>query len=104
MKINGSIFERLRPGSNAPTDSVHTTRDGGTAKPVAPAAPTAARRDSVQISDSARSLASRAESDDRAKMDPERVAELRQKVYEGAYKSLDVVDQVARRILTRGDI
>ena len=29
---------------------------------------------------------------------------LRQKVLAGAYNSLDVVDQVARRILTRGDL
>jgi hypothetical protein len=37
-------------------------------------------------------------------VDPERIAELRRKVYEGAYNSLDLVDQVARRILTRGDL
>lgn len=104
MKINGSIFDPLRPDRNASTDSTHATRDGGTAKPVAPVAPVSARRDSVQISDSARTLASRAESDERAMMEPERVAQLRQKVYEGAYNALDVVDQVARRILTRGDI
>lgn len=104
MKINGSIFDRLRPGANTPTDSIHAPREGGPAKPVTPVAPVPARGDSVQISDSARTMASRAESDDRTKMDPERVAELRQKVYEGAYNALDVVDQVARRILTRGDI
>ena len=104
MKINASIFDPLRPDRNTPADSVHAPRDGAAAKPVAPVAPVPARRDSVQISDSARTLASRAESDERAKMDPERVAELRQKVYQGAYHALDVVDQVARRILTRGDI
>lgn len=104
MKINGSIFDPLRPDRNTSSDSVHAPRDGGTSKPVAPVAPVSARRDSVQISDSARTLASRAESDERARMAPERVAELRQKVYEGAYNALDVVDQVARRILTRGEI
>jgi anti-sigma28 factor (negative regulator of flagellin synthesis) len=36
--------------------------------------------------------------------DPERVAELRTKVLNGAYNTLDVVDQVARRILLRGDL
>jgi hypothetical protein len=36
--------------------------------------------------------------------DPERVAELRNKVLTGAYNTLDVVDQVARRILQRGDL
>ena len=104
MKINGSIFDPLRPDRHTSTDSVHASRDGGPAKPVAPVAPVSARRDSVQISDSARTLALRAESDERAQMDPERVAELRQKVYQGAYNALDVVDQVARRILTHGDL
>lgn len=104
MKINSSIFDPLRPDRATQTDSTSANRAGGTAKPVSPAAPASARGDSVQISDSARKLASRAESDDRAQMDPERVQQLRKKVYEGAYNSLDVVDQVARRILTRGDI
>ncbi|MCA2986373.1 MAG: hypothetical protein INH02_03015, partial [Gemmatimonas sp.] len=35
---------------------------------------------------------------------PEREAELRQRVLSGAYNTLDVVDQVARRILSRGDL
>lgn len=104
MKINSSIFDPLRPDRSTPTDSTSAARAGGAAKPVSPTAPASVRRDSVQISDSARTLASRAESDERAQMEPERVAELRKKVYEGAYNSLDVVDQVARRILTRGDI
>jgi hypothetical protein len=37
-------------------------------------------------------------------LEPDRVAELRNKVLTGAYNTLDVVDQVARRILTRGDL
>ena len=104
MKINSSIFDPLRPDRGSSTDPTNASRGGNSGKPVAPIAPVSSRRDSVQISDSARTLASRAESDERAKMNPERVAELRQKVYEGAYNALDVVDQVARRILTRGDI
>jgi anti-sigma28 factor (negative regulator of flagellin synthesis) len=58
------------------------------------------KSDSVQISDEARRL----NADQRDALNPERVAELRQKVLTGAYNSLDVVDQVARRILTRGDL
>ena len=104
MKINSSIFDPLRPDRTTSTDSTSANRAGGIAKPVSPAASVSSRRDTVQISDSARTLASRAESDERAQMDPARVSELRKKVYEGAYNSLDVVDQVARRILTRGDI
>lgn len=104
MKINSSIFDPLRPDRGTPADSTNASRAGGTSKPVSPVAPVSPRRDSVQISDSARTLALRAESNERAGMNAERVADLRQKVYEGAYNALDVVDQVARRILTRGDI
>jgi negative regulator of flagellin synthesis FlgM len=101
MKINSSIFDPLRPERGTGADSTHGTRSGESPKPASPASP---RRDSVQISDTARSLASRADAEQRAMLDPERVAELRRKVYEGAYNSLDVVDQVARRILTRGEL
>lgn len=58
------------------------------------------KSDSVQISDAGR----RMNAEQREALDPERVAELRQKVLSGAYNTLDVVDQVARRILTRGDL
>ncbi|MGV3709524.1 MAG: flagellar biosynthesis anti-sigma factor FlgM [Gemmatimonas sp.] len=104
MKINGSMFDPLRPERVSNTDSTGATRAGSNNQPVSPVAPVSRRSDSVEISDTARTLASRAESDERAGMDPERVTELRKKVYEGAYNALDVVDQVARRILTRGDI
>jgi negative regulator of flagellin synthesis FlgM len=104
MKINSSIFDPLRPERVSNTDPASATRPGSSNQPVSPVAPVSRRSDSVEISDSARTLASRAESDERAQMDPERVSELRKKVYEGAYNALDVVDQVARRILTRGDI
>jgi anti-sigma28 factor (negative regulator of flagellin synthesis) len=62
------------------------------------------KSDSVQISSAGRSLAGRIEADQKERFDPERVAELRTKVLTGAYNTLDVVDQVARRILTRGDL
>jgi hypothetical protein len=35
---------------------------------------------------------------------PERIAEIRGKILEGAYNSVEVVDQVARRMLEHGDI
>lgn len=35
---------------------------------------------------------------------PERLAELRRRLLDGAYDSLDVIDEVARRILARGDL
>jgi flagellar biosynthesis anti-sigma factor FlgM len=94
MKINGY------------TDSLRTTPVGTPAvqRPAqeitqAPAAKPV-KSDSVQISDEARRLSA----EQKESVDPERVNELRQKVLSGAYNSLDMVDQVARRILTRGDL
>jgi hypothetical protein len=40
----------------------------------------------------------------RAELGPERVTEIRQRILEGAYNSIEVVDEVARRMLERGDI
>lgn len=94
MKINGYI-DTLR------TTSVGTPADQRPAQEVtqAPAAKPV-KSDSVQISDEARRLSA----EQKDSVDPERVNELRQKVLSGAYNSLDMVDQVARRILTRGDL
>ncbi len=94
MKINGySDSLRATPISNQAIQrpAQEVTQSPAT-KPV--------KSDSVQISDEARRL----NADQRDALNPERVAELRQKVLTGAYNSLDVVDQVARRILTRGDL
>lgn len=93
MKINGSLFDPLRPTPSGTTAVQRPAQDS-----TAPTAGRSARSDSVQISDAGRKLAQREE------LDPERVAELRQKVLTGAYNTLDVVDQVARRILSRGDL
>ena len=95
MKINGSLFEPLRP---TPTSTPAVQRpaqevtQSPSAKPV--------KSDSVQISDAGRRLST----EQKESIDPERVAELRNKVLTGAYNTLDVVDQVARRILQRGDL
>lgn len=99
MKIYGSLFDPLRPDrSSQGIPQVPSSNDGapGAIEPVAPVTP---RNDRVEISSQGRSLA-RLDAD----LDPERVAELRRKAYQGAYNSLDIVDQVARRILTRGDL
>jgi negative regulator of flagellin synthesis FlgM len=74
-------------------------------KPVAAAAPVAAvgttRSDNVQISDAGRALAARGGT---SSLSPERAAQVRQRVLDGAYNSLTVVDEVARRILGSGDL
>jgi hypothetical protein len=102
MRINGSSFDPIRPDrAQAPVPA--PASDSSAGQPPAPVSPVS-RTDSVEISSSGRSLAGRIEAEQRGTLDPERLAELRRKVYEGAYNTLDVVDQVARRILQRGDL
>ena len=94
MKING-YSDSLRPtpiSNPAIQRPAQEISQAPAAKPV--------KSDSVQISDEARRL----NAEQKDSFDPERVNELRQKVLSGAYNTLDVVDQVARRILTRGDL
>lgn len=74
--------------------------------PVQPAA-AAGRTDSVQISDAGRALASQVESAGRgedAGLSPERVDAVRRRILEGAYDSLQVVEETARRMLQSGEI
>ncbi|MDQ6612151.1 MAG: hypothetical protein M3Y64_06935, partial [Gemmatimonadota bacterium] len=79
MKINTSIFDPLRPDRGASSDKVTPGRTGEAAKSGAQAAPAAKGRDTVQISDDARTLAARAEKSTASQMDPARVSELRRK-------------------------
>jgi anti-sigma28 factor (negative regulator of flagellin synthesis) len=95
MRINGSSLDSLRPTpasiSAVPRPAQEVAQSPAT-KPV--------KSDSVQISDAGRRMST----EQASALDPERVTELRTKVLTGAYNTLDVVDQVARRILTRGDL
>jgi flagellar biosynthesis anti-sigma factor FlgM len=102
MRINGSIFDPLRPERATPAVNPAAARPTDPATQNSGATPV--KSDSVQISDAARTMARRAEQDTKSTFDPERVAELRTKVLTGAYNTLDVVDQVARRIISRGDL
>jgi anti-sigma28 factor (negative regulator of flagellin synthesis) len=102
MRISGSLFDPLRPDRATSDPVAPVSRPGQQGGQSAPAA--SSKSDSVQISDAGRSLAGRLDAEQNAELDPARVAELRTKVLTGAYNTLDVVDQVARRILTRGDL
>lgn len=62
------------------------------------------RGDQVQISDAGRALAAQAAEESRGELTPERIAEIRERILSGAYNSLEVVDQVARKMLASGDI
>ncbi len=101
MRINGSIFDPLRPDRATPASSPNVRQVDPNAQGTASGLP---KSDSVSLSDAGRSLAARMDQQNKDAFDPERVAELRTKVLNGAYNTLDVVDQVARRILSRGDI
>ena len=95
------LASRVRETGAKPTPS-----GGGPAQPVA-AVP---RVDRVEISDAGRALAAKASDGPAAsagaggEMSADRVTELRQRVLSGAYDSLAVVDQVARRMLQNGDV
>jgi negative regulator of flagellin synthesis FlgM len=99
MKINGPSPEIVRSEPTREIQRVSNTQDhANSGQPSA-----AARRgDDVQISDAGRALASQASS--RGEMSAERIADVREKILSGAYNSLEVVDQVARKMLISGDI
>lgn len=62
------------------------------------------RGDRVQISNAGRALAAQSSGEATDSLTPERIAEVRERILSGAYNSLDVVDQVARKMLASGDI
>ena len=104
MRIN-------RSGIEAQQAELSRLREQGRPAPAGgePAQPVTgpARVDRVEISDAGRAMAAQGpESGEsaRAELTPERLAELRHRVLSGAYDSLAVVDQVARRMLQRGDV
>lgn len=69
----------------------------GAARPSSiPAAP----MDRVELSDAGKALAAQAAGGGTDELTVERIAAVRERILTGAYDSLDVVDQVARRILS----
>ncbi|MEO8620958.1 MAG: hypothetical protein ABI625_07825 [bacterium] len=84
--------------SVAPPAKVVEKTGGSPAQPASPPV----KSDAVQISDAGRALAARGRDD--SALSPERTAQIRQRVLDGAYNSLSVIDHVARRILVSGDL
>ena len=104
MKINGKSFDSIRPAVQTPATKVDQSENrGGAPAPASQGSARPARGDSVQISDAAREALA-GTSATGGSLTPERTAELRKKVLEGAYNSLNVVDHVAKRIIERGDV
>jgi len=104
MKIENSASEILR--STYSQGVRGSTESGGRPGPTQPIAPIGRAGDQVQISDAGRALAARETESTQgaAELTSERVGEIRQRILEGAYNSMHVVDEVARRMLERGDI
>ena len=104
MKVNGRNLEGIRPEQAKP---VPETTPASVGKQPAKPEVKSDRSDKVQISDAGRALAESLRppaAENAMELSPERVAEIRKRLLEGAYESVHVVDEVARRILGRGDV
>src|SRR5689334_21223045 len=103
MKINEKTLNTIRPAVQKPAAKVQDQSEnrGGAPAPVSQGSARPARSDSVQISDAARAALSGISAAG-GPLTPERTADIRKKVLEGAYNSLNVVDHVAKRIIERG--
>jgi anti-sigma28 factor (negative regulator of flagellin synthesis) len=101
MRIDNRPAELLRTTQVKGTDSARTEQ----AAKQSSSAPQQ-RGDQVQISDAGRALAAQIDGDRgvRGELSAERVAQIRQRIYEGAYNSVEVVEEVARRMIKSGDI
>ena len=101
MKIYNGSSEILR--SDQTRELQKNAGNRQKANPTEPASPVQ-RGDKVQISDAGRALAAQAANPARGELTAERVSEVRERILSGAYDSLEIVDQVARRMLASGDI
>ena len=94
MKINGGSNGPIRP--DAATSERGKTAD----KTDQNATATKSRIDSVEISDAGRAKAAQSTREARSP----RLQEIRDRILRGAYDTDEVVAEVARRILDRGDL
>lgn len=101
---------RINPNGNTVQQAEQVSRVRESANRATPAAgapatssTAPARVDRVEISDAGRARAAQG-GEAATELGPDRIAELRQRVLGGAYDSLAVVDQVARRLLDTGDV
>ena len=96
----------MRIEKSTPEAKIHGVQPAA----VAPAPQTAGparpveRTDRVELSPEARALAARLDAGEADTLTPERIAELRRKIQDGAYDSPGTVEAVARRILESGDL
>ncbi|MBW3630159.1 MAG: flagellar biosynthesis anti-sigma factor FlgM [Gemmatimonadetes bacterium] len=106
MRITSTAADFIRPDQTRETQ--RSTDEGLAKKAASQPAAKVERSDKVEISEAARQLAATgglAEGTSvRGDLTPERVAAIRENILKGAYNSVDVVDQVARKMLASGDI
>lgn len=101
MKINGSNDPIIPAG--ATRDVREAAQAPARANKQADAQPQRTTpRDSVSISAEARKLAEQAAPE--ATLSPERAADIRKKILDGAYNSAEMAGEVAKRILASGDV
>ncbi len=67
-------------------------------------APATRGTDKVEISDAGRALVAQGTGTNTGELDQVRAARIHAQVLSGAYDSLDVVDTVARRLISSGDL
>lgn len=104
MKIHDTRTPAIQPGTTPATSLPAVGPAVGAGDQAGPTEARRPRRDSVELSPAAQAMTTGATDQASATLSPERLAEIRQRIQSGAYDSLAVVDEVARRILDRGDI
>jgi anti-sigma28 factor (negative regulator of flagellin synthesis) len=100
MQIKPQSGSQIRPEVTSTAPAAKVEKTGVAPAHVGP--PAAAKSDAVRISDAGRALAARGDKD--AGLTSERTAQIRQRVLDGGYNSLAVIDDVARRISGTGDL
>ena len=107
MRINSTGADFIRPDQTREIQQ-RSADESAAKKAVAQPVVPVERGDKVEISEAARQLAAGGRVQEAAAspsvLTPERVAAIREKILNGAYNSVEVVDQVARKMLASGDI
>ena len=103
MQIYPKNSGPIRPETTQSTQPAGVA-DSDAVRGVSPTPASVDRGDKVSISDAGRALAARDGGPNGAALDPARASQIRDRVLNGAYDTLEVVDAVARRLLDSGDL
>ncbi|HEX3868006.1 MAG TPA: hypothetical protein VHV78_14690 [Gemmatimonadaceae bacterium] len=108
MQIYSKTAGAVTPDTTKASQSVDTV-DAPSVQSAAPTPAATDRSDKVQISDAGRALAARgsdsaSDAQSSSGLDPAKADRIRGRILSGAYNTLDVVDTVARRVMSSGDL